>query len=66
MRLIDRKMDAFSGVLGGLKWGAYPPQEEPLLVVEEADDGRDDDGGLCIVGHVFEHRRQAQQRDHYD
>ena len=40
------------------------PQEPPLAVVEQADDGRDDDRALRVLGHVLEHGRQAQQHDH--
>ena len=43
---------------------SYLPEEEPLSVVEQADDSSNDDGTLCIVWHVLEDRRQDQQDNH--
>ena len=41
---------------------AHPPQENCLVAIDEADDARYDNGAQRIERHVFEHRRQQQQR----
>lgn len=45
--------------------GTRLEQEPPLLIVEQADDGCDDDGSLRILGHVAEDWREAQQHNHH-
>lgn len=42
------------------------PQEEPLAVVEEGDDGCNDNGSLHILGHVLEDWGQEEQHKHDD
>ena len=51
-------------------WGSGPcwthlPQEPPLGVVEEAEDCRDDDSALSVLGHILEDGGQDQQDNHH-
>ena len=47
-----------------LQSAAYLPQEKPLAVVEEADDGSNDNSTQHILGHVLEDGGQEQQHKH--
>ena len=44
-------------------WDSHLPQEDPLAVVEQANDGGQDDGALGILWHVLEDGSQAQEGD---
>ena len=53
-------------LLEALQWlsRTYPPKEQPLGIVEESNDGCNDNSALRIVGHVLEDRCQHQEYDH--
>lgn len=54
----------FQGLAETKKLDSNLPEEEPLIVSKQANNGSNDDCALCIAGHVFEDWGQHQQRDH--